>query len=397
MLEWTRYRQEFAQRALPDPAGALREALAQADWPANLHGRAVALAVGSRGIGHLVELVREVIAAIRERRGEPFIVPAMGSHGASTAAGQTAVLARLGVAAETLGVPVRSTLETVVVGQTPSGWPVHLDAAAAQADHLVLLNRIKPHTSFSGRFESGLLKLLAVGLGNQAGAATVHHRGFAQAGEVLEEVGRTALAHVPLLLGIGVVEDAYHAPALIEALPPAAILRREPELLATAREWLPRLPFDDLDLLVVEQLGKDVSGTGLDPNVIGRRGIPGLPDLPTPRIAVIVALDLTEATGGNGLGVGLADICTQRLVDRLDRAAMYANALTVGVVSRVKIPLTCADEGAALAAALRLLRQREPAAVRGVRIKNTRDLDELWLTPALAAEAAQKGLHRDEA
>ncbi|MCC7493706.1 MAG: DUF2088 domain-containing protein [Fimbriimonadaceae bacterium] len=392
MLELTTFRQPFPRCGLADPAATLATALASADWPRDLAGRRVAIAVGSRGIGCLPLLVRGVVAAVRQRGGEPWIVPAMGSHGAATAEGQAAVLARLGVTEQTVGAPVRATMETVQLGTTASGVPVHCDAHAAAADGLVLINRIKPHTSFQGHFESGLLKLLAVGLGNHAGAAAVHRPAVAAWGATIAEVGQVALARLPVLLGVALVEDAYHAPALLEALSPPQILEREPQLLDRARELLPRLPFEELDVLVVDELGKDVSGTGLDPNVIGRLGIRGVADPGRPQIRVIVVLDLTAATGGNGLGIGLADLTTAALVRKLDQTAMAANALTTGLPGRVSVPLTCPDAASAVDTAIDLIRDKPAAAVRLAWIRNTRDLAELRVSAALVAEARQRGL-----
>lgn len=394
MLELLRLHQPLPFSGMSDPKAALTDSLAAVLRGQSLAAQRIAVAVGSRGIDSLPLLVSTTVEALRARGALPFIVPAMGSHGAATAEGQAAVLARLGVSEATCGAEVVSTLETVTLGQTPSGLAVHLDAAAAAADGIVLLNRVKPHTSFSGRYESGLVKQLVVGLGNHAGAAEAHRRGVPGLAAAISEIGAFALIRAPILCGVALVEDGYGAPAALEAIPAGRLLQREPELLDLAKELLPRLPFDDLDVLIVEQIGKDISGTGMDPNVIGRRRIPGVPEPATPRIETIVVLDLSEATHGQGLGIGLADITTARAVEKLDPAAMYTNALTTGILSRVMIPLTCPDEATAIETALGLVRGKPPEAVRVARIRDTKHLESIAVSPALLDEALARGLVR---
>ncbi len=391
MLELTRLHQPLPFVGLANPQQDLAQSLAATLRGQALAGHRIAIAVGSRGIDSLPMLVSTTVAALRERGALPFIVPAMGSHGAATAAGQADVLARLGVRPETVDAEVVSTLETVTLGSTPSGLAVHLDAAAAAADGIVLLNRVKPHTSFSGRYESGLVKQLVVGLGNHAGASEAHRRGVPALAASISEIGAFALIRAPVVCGVALVEDGYGAPAAIEAIPAAELLQREPELLQRAKELLPRLPFDDLDVLIVERLGKDIAGTGMDPNVIGRRRIPGMPEPTSPRIEWIVVLDLSEATHGHGLGIGLADLTTARVIAQLDREAMYTNALTAGIVSRVMIPMTCPDEATAIATALSLVRNKPPDQVRVARIRDTKHLETIAVSPALLARLWRKG------
>ena len=394
MIELTSLHQPLPFCGLANPRSTLSISLAQTCSDLELAGLRIAVAVGSRGIDSLSMIVQTTVEALQDRGALPFIVPAMGSHGAAAAEGQADVLARLGVSEQTMGVEVVSTLETVMLGHTPSGLPVHLDLAASRADGIVLLNRVKPHTSFSGRYESGLVKQLVIGLGNHDGAATAHARGVPALPAAISEIGAFSLIRAPVLFGVGLVEDGYGAPAMLEAIPSVDILQREPELLRRAKELLPRLPFEDLDILIVERIGKDIAGTGMDPNVIGRRRIPGVPEPETPRIGVIVVLDLSEATHGNGLGVGLAEITTEQVVSQLDREAMYTNALTAGIVSRVAIPLTCPDEASAIDTAMSLFRNKPASALRVARIRDTKHLETIGVSAALVAEAVERGMTR---
>jgi len=394
MLELTRLHQPLPFVGLDDPKRTLMDSLAEALRGRSVAGQRIAIAVGSRGIDCLPMLVATTVAALRERGALPFVVPAMGSHGAATAEGQAEVLARLGVSPETVDAEVISTLATVTLGQTPSGLAVHLDEAAANADGIVLLNRVKPHTSFSGRYESGLVKQLVVGLGNHAGAAEAHRRGVAGLPAAISEIGAFALIRAPIVVGVALIEDGYGAPAVIEAIPAEHLLQREPELLQQAKELLPRLPFDELDVLIVERIGKDISGTGMDPNVIGRRRIPGVPEPHSPRIELIVVLDLSEATHGQGLGIGLADITTAQAVAKLDHQAMYTNALTTGILTRVMIPLTCPDEATAIETALSLIRTKPHAEIKVARIRDTKHLETIAVSPALLDQALARGLTR---
>ena len=310
----------------------------------------------------------------------------MGSHGGGTAEGQRALLADLGITEGSVGAEIRATMEVIQVAETPEGLPVYLDRHAAAADRILVINRVKAHTDFEGRFESGLAKMMTIGMGKHAQALAVHQRG---AGGLREHMPRiaTAMLRTGRVLGaLAIVENAEEGPALLEALLPDRILEREPALLEKAKAWAARLPVDALDILLVEELGKEVSGTGMDTNVIGRRGIPGEPDPPRPRVRTLVVLDVTAASHGNAIGVGLADITTDRLVREIDRAGFYANVLTSGFLERGKIPLHFPSDREAIVATLHQNRHRPLTALRVAWIKNTLHLKEILVSEALLPE-----------
>ncbi|HBY97916.1 MAG TPA: DUF2088 domain-containing protein [Chloroflexi bacterium] len=343
-------------------------------------GRRVAIAVGSRGISCLPEVVRTVIEELRARGAEPFLVPAMGSHGGGTADGQRAVLEGYGIGPDVLGVPILSSMETVHVGQTADGMPVYFDASAAAADGIIAVNRIKEHTAFKGRWESGLLKILAVGLGKERGAAEIHNWGIRQA---MPAAARVILARMPVLAGVAIVENGYHDPAHIVVLPAERIEAEEPALLDRARQLTPKIPFEPLDLLIVQEMGKDISGTGMDLNVIGMWRRTGGPV--EPLINTIAALDLTANSHGNAIGVGHADLITRRLRDKIDLAATYTNCLTSHNLPGGKIPITLPTDRDAIDAGLAGI---APERARVVLIRNTLELDLLWASEPLLPTVA---------
>ena len=294
-------------RALP-LAGAVRP------------GMRVAIGVGSRGIWGIAELVAVLVRELRALGAEPFLIPAMGSHGGGTSAGQRAVLEGYGLGAAEVGASIESEMDTVVVGTTAAGMPVHVDARAAAADGVLVINRIKPHTAFRGPCESGLLKMLAVGLGKERGAATIHGWGVAQA---LPAAAQVVLDRLPVIAGVGIVENGRHRPAHIEVIAAGHLAAREPELLRLAWRHLPRIPLCPLDVLVLRRIGKDISGTGMDLNVVGMWRRTGGPV--DPQIRALVALELTPQSRGNAIGVGYADVIPQRLRDQVDAAATAKN------------------------------------------------------------------------
>jgi hypothetical protein len=382
------------ERRLPagepvDVAAELARQWSQRELDRRIHRQRIAIGLGSRGIAGLAAIARQLAALVRAGGGEPFIVPAMGSHGGATPEGQLAVLNALGVTEESAGCPLRATMETVVVGHTPGGLPVHLDRFAAEADGVIIANRVKPHTDFRGPHESGLLKILAIGLGKEAGASLLHSHETRGLRDLVPEVAAVTLAHTNLVAGVATVEDGYHRPVRLAVLPPGEIAAAERDLLAEARALLPRLPVDAIDVLVVDMIGKDISGTGLDTNVIGRLGIAGEPWTETPRIRALVALDLSAASHGNALGVGLADFITRRLLDKIDFALTAKNVATSGFLERGRVPLVLATDAEAIDAALTHVFRAEPAACAGarmVRIRDTLTLDRLWITPNLLDE-----------
>ncbi|NHC46698.1 nickel pincer cofactor-dependent isomerase, group 22 [Motilibacter aurantiacus] len=386
-----RVRRHGRQPQEPDVAGAVRRELARAGLSL-APGSRIAITVGSRGLHDLVELVRAAVEWLRVQGAEPFVVPAMGSHGHATAEGQQSLLVQLGVTEASVGAPIRSGMATVDLGGGPAGVPVHMDALAAEADGVLVVNRVKPHTDFHGPHESGLAKMAAIGLGNQAGAATLHALGPARLSESIVAVARAVVARGKVIGGLGVVENGRGQTAGVAWVPPQGIGgAEEAALLAEARRLLGTLPFDELDVLVVDSFGKNVSGSGMDTNVIGRRRIHGVEEPVEPRIANVVALGLTPDSEGNGYGIGLADFTTREVAASLDLHAMYTNALTAGVVGtrRVALPMVLADPVSAVSAAVLTCGRAAPADVRLVRMHDTLDVADLLVSPALLPQVQQ--------
>lgn len=354
-------------------------------------GMRVAVTAGSRGIRDIVPIMRASVAWLRAAGACPFMVPAMGSHGGATAAGQVRLLADLGITEESVGCPIHATMEVVELGTLADGTPVFMDRYAAEADGVLVINRIKPHTSFKAEIESGLAKMCAVGLGKQRGAEMVHRRGIYGLRALLVPMARMVVERGRVLAGLAILEDARDHTAALVALPPADIGGPgEATLLEQSKALLPRLPFDQLDVLVVDEIGKNISGTGVDTNVIGRLRIPGEPEPTCPRINVIVALDLTDASHGNATGIGLVDIIPARLAQKIDFRATYINNLTSGLIGLRKgvLPITLPTPHAAISAALQMCGQPDVSAIRLVRIPNTLLLEELHVSAALLPEVA---------
>lgn len=381
-------RLHFPGESLPDVAGAMRQALRELRLEERIKpGMRVGIPAGSRGIRQIPLLLRTVVEHVRGLQAHPLVVTAMGSHGGGTPEGQLQVLESLGITEAAVGAPVVGSVEADVVGQTADGLPVYFDRYLLGCDALVVVNRVKPHTSFHGPLESGLVKMLVVGCGKPAGARQFHSLGAARLSARLRECGEVLLSRVMVAGGIAVLENGREETAALVPVRPAEFIAEEERLLVRARALLPRLPVDRLDLLVVDQMGKDISGTGMDTNVIGRIGIRGVPDT-GPDIGRIVVLDLSPGSHGNANGVGLADIVTQRLVAKIDLAATYLNTLTATFVERAKIPIALESDRDAIEAALRTL--GAPAAPRIIRIKNTLELERILVSPVVAAEMADR-------
>ena len=352
----------------------------------------IALGVGSRGITGLPVMVKRLVERIRGAGAEPFIVPAMGSHGGATAEGQLEVLQSLGISEAAMGCKLEATMVTVVLGRTAEGLPAHFDALAAQAHGVMLVNRVKMHTSFHGPLESGIHKMLAIGMGKEKAATLLHSRGPDGLRDDMPKVARLLLAKVNFLAGFGVVEDGTHRPVALKGLSAAEAEAGEQELLKLAYRLAPGLPFADIDVLVIDRMGKDISGTGMDTNVIGRLRIAGKPEPESPRVKAIVVCDLTEATHGNALGMGLADFATQALASKVDFRLTAKNVLASGFIERGRVPLVLGDTAEALRAALDHVFRDHPegrAAARVVRIGSTLDLQEFHVSENLV-EAAQQ-------
>lgn len=382
-----RLRRSFDQPELHDPPAAVVDAIRGSKITTRVPpGGTVAVTVGSRGIAGIETIVKAAVGVLRELGFRPFIVAAMGSHGGGSALGQRAILAELGITEESVGCPVRTEMETVALGTNSFGLPIHFDRNAQEADGIILLNRIKPHTSFTGRYESGLLKMLAVGLGKQEGAAQVHRLGLPGLRTLLPEVGALLLKRTPVALGIALLENARDRTARVVMVEPEELLDVEPGLLDEARTLMPGLPFDQIDVLVVGELGKNYSGTGLDPNVIGRQRVETMPDLPRPVVTRLAVLDLSAETRGNGLGIGLADLTTDRLVRALDTTPMRVNSLTSNFLARARVPISLPTDRDVITACLETCWRVDPLEARLVVIPNTLELDTIWVTKPLAEE-----------
>ncbi len=380
-----RVRQILDPPRVTDVAGAVAEAIRSSRIRQRIRpGGSVALTVGSRGIAGLGSIVRTAVLTLRELGFSPFIVAAMGSHGGGTAEGQRDLLAELGIIEEKMGCPIVSSMETIELGRNSFGLPIHFDQAAYQADGIVLLNRIKPHTSFTGRYESGLLKILTIGLGKRQGAAQVHKLGLAGLANLLPEVGTFLLANTKVALGIALLENAEETTAKVVKVEPEDLLEVEPKLLDESRDLMGRLPFDPLDVLIVGELGKNYSGTGLDPNVIGRQRVETMPDLPRPIITRLAVLDVSVESKGNALGVGLADLTTERLVRQIDPVPIRVNCLTSNFLTRARVPLSLPTDRDVMEACLNTCWRTHWSEARLAMIPNTLELATLWITRPLA-------------
>jgi Domain of unknown function (DUF362) len=379
-----RIRQALPGDQVADVAATVRAELDRIGLAARLQpGWSVAITAGSRGIADIPLVIRTVVEVVRAAGAEPFIVPAMGSHGGATPTGQCHVLAEYGITEDTVGAPIRATMDTVELGRLPGdGARVYFDAYAAAADATIVVNRVKAHTAFRGDIESGLCKMTAIGLGKQPGAEQTHAHGLR---ETIPLAASLSLERNNVVAGLALVENASHALAVIRATLPAGFLETDRELLTRANTYLPRIPFDHLHLLVVGWLGKNLSGSGMDYNVVGmwrRIGGERIPNFE--RIAV---LDLTAESDGNGLGVGIADFTTRRLYAKLDLEKMYMNGLTAGALAASKIPIVLESDREVLGVALHSI-GHGGADARVAIVRSTLDLDELWVSEALARDVA---------
>src|SRR5438477_8368577 len=352
-----RVKQEFAGPTLADVARAARTALAAVALPVR-SGQTVALTVGSRGVVNIDVIARVTVEHLQALGARPFIIPAMGSHGGGTAEGQRSVLAHYGVTEATMGCPIRASMDVVQVGAVAElgGLPVWCDREASEADWVGVINRVKPHTGFTGEIGSGLLRMMTIGMGKHRGAVQAHRANIRLGYErMITAMGREMLGTGRIAFGLGIVENGYDETALVRAFLPGDLEAGERELLRLAKAWMARLPVDPIDLLVVDEIGKDVSGTGMDTNVIGRHATFFERPFTHPRITFIVACDLTANSHGNGNGIGLADFTTRRLAERIDREPTYVNALTACSPGGPKLPVVLDTARDAVAVALECL------------------------------------------
>jgi hypothetical protein len=352
-----------------------------------LPGQSVAITAGSRGIANIEEILGAIVSEIKEVGGEPFLVPAMGSHGGAEAEGQRRVLEEYGLTEEKIGVPIVSSMDTDLIGETEEGIPIYIDQHAARADHIVLVNRIKPHTEFHGCIESGLIKMAVIGMGKHRGALIAHKYAVKYGYEkTLVEIGRCILKNAPVAFGVGIVENGFGQTALIEAIKNEDIFEREPDLLEISRRKTPKLPFDNLDVLIVNECGKEISGTGMDTKVIGRIMNIYEKELTTPKITRIVLRDLTEITHGNAIGVGLADFVTKKVAEKVDSRVTGVNSVTAVTPEKGRMPIVCENDREALDQALATAGPVDSETVRLVWIKNTSKLHKMFISSALLTE-----------
>lgn len=355
----------------------------------------VAITAGSRGIANMPIILRACGEAIREAGGDPFVMPAMGSHGGATAEGQRDVLAAYGITREGVGMPIISSMEVQQIGCVED-MPVFMSTTALEADHVLLVNRVKPHTDFRGPIESGLAKVCAIGLGKQRGAQTIHSNGTRGLVELMPKAARCIIEKTDKVLGgLAILENQLEETAHLLFVEPEGVgTRVEEDLQERAKALTVALPFDALDVLIVDEMGKNISGTGMDTNVIGRMFVPGVPENPRPHITAIVVLDLTEPSHGNAVGLGLADFTTESFVQKIEWNATYTNSYTSGTggLLRGRLPTVLATDRAAIATAIRMCGQPNMERLRLARIKNTLQAAEIRFSPCLLEEADKAGV-----
>jgi hypothetical protein len=383
-----RVRQQLVSPTLLDVRTGIRTELQKLNLAGRVKaGQRVAIPAGSRGIANIVTILEAVVQEMQAIGLSPFVFPAMGSHGGATAAGQREVLATYGITEERLGVPIHATMEVVELGRTSRGMPLLVDKIAAAADWVAVINRIKPHTEFSGDIESGLIKMMAIGFGNHRGALNTHQYAVKYGYRVaIPEIGRAVLQQLPVLFGLGILENAYDQTANVVAIPPEHFVTEEQRLLQEARALMARLPVEFLHLLIVDEMGKDISGSGMDTNVIGRVMVIGEPEPATPKILRIYVRDLSEKTYGNAIGIGLADFCSQRLAAKIDPLPTQINCVTAMTPEKARVPIALKTDQEAIATALMTVGPIEPWEARVIRIKNTLEMEELQVSEALLDE-----------
>jgi len=382
--------QVLESKKIEDVKTEVRRQLEQINISSRIRsGDKIAITAGSRGIACIAEIIATIVEEVKKCGGIPFIVPAMGSHGGATPEGQVNILRNYGITQETVGAPIFSSLDVELLGYLEDGIPVYIDKYAKRADGIIVVNRVKPHTDFKDKIESGLMKMMAVGLGKQKGAEIIHS--FLADGyhKVLPRVARFIMKNVRIVCGVAIVENGYKEVAIIKAIPPERIEEEEVELLKIAKKYLPRIPFKEIDLLIVDQIGKDISGAGMDPNVTGRFFVPGEYDPDAPKIKKIVVLDLTEKSEGNAAGIGMADLITRRLFEKIDFEKTFVNCLTSGWTDAGKIPMFLPCDRDAIVVGLRTAGVRDFRKAKIVRIRNTLELSRFWISEALLEEVKE--------
>ncbi|MCS7191657.1 MAG: DUF362 domain-containing protein [Armatimonadetes bacterium] len=364
----------------------VKKQLERLDIGRNLKGKRIAITAGSRGIANISEIIKGIVDFVRELGAEPFVFPAMGSHGGATVEGQIAILRDYGITEEFIGAPIWATMEVEKVSEV-KGIPVYADKIAANSDGIIVVNRIKHHTDFSGPHESGLLKMMAVGMGKRQGADVAHTYKAWSLRNFIPQMAREILRKLPIIAGLAIVENAYHQVAKLVALSPEEIEQGERKLLRFWKRIRPKIPFNNLDVLIVEQMGKNISGTGMDTKVIGRMMITGENELKHPMPRVIVVLDLTKESHGNAAGLGLADITTKKLINKVNWHDTHINVFTSGFIERDRVPVIAESERQALEWAIEIAKIRNLEKARIVRIRDTNTLSVFYISQGLWDEA----------
>jgi Lactate racemase N-terminal domain len=389
-----RVRQSFEAPRVTDIPAEVRSQLDRLSLERRIKpGQSVAITVGSRGIANIDIITKAMVDFVKGLSAQPFIVPAMGSHGGGTAEGQRMVLESYGVTEDFCGCPIRASMETVVVCQTDEGFDVHFDRHAFEADHVIVANRVKPHTGFVGDIESGLMKMMLIGLGKHEGAK-VYHRAIQDYnfGQIVRSVAGRVLTSCRIAAGVAIVENGYDETAHIRAVAPDEFESREKELLTMAKKLMPRLPFDRVDLLVVDEVGKNISGSGMDTNVVGRKYHDhSAAEHEFPKVKRILVRSLTEATHGNAAGIGMAEFCTRRALDQIDVEVTRINCLTAGHAPGAMLPLDFPTDRAAIEVALPTIGLAPPEAAKVLWIKNTLELGEVECSAVYLDEARGRG------
>lgn len=381
-------RQKFDPEYIEDVAAEVRKELDRDEVKAKIFpGMRVAVTAGSRGIDNLEIVVREVVSFLKEQGAKPFVLPAMGSHGGATAEGQLAVIAEYGITEENIGCPVEATMEVKEIGRLDDGRPIFINRLAAEADGIVSLNRIKAHTAFRGNYESGVMKMLTIGLGCQRGAEECHHQGILKLGPNVEKFAFGILANANVILGVGLIENAYDKTVKIRVMTGEQIPVEEPKLLDYAKSKMARILIDEVDVLIIDYIGKNISGEGMDPNVAGRWIVPTIKGgIDAKRLGI---LDLTEETLGNFTGLGMADTCSKSAMDKISVEATYPNSLTSTVTALGKLPMYFDDHKLTIQATIKMVPGRKPEEITMIRIGSTLALDTIWVSENLIETVKQ--------
>lgn len=387
-------KQNIPSLALQNVPGETKKVMAGAGLPELLQpGNKVAITVGSRGIKYIAKIIEAIVDSVKAAGAIPFLFAAMGSHGGGTPEGQLSILSSLGLTAENTGALVVASGECVSLGSLSTGVKVLVNSRILEFDKIIVVNRVKPHTSFHGPAESGLQKMLAIGLGGPFGAQNIHSLGPTSMSDLISETAGVMLGRLPVVLGLAILEDAHEDTMKIVAVKPRDFAPMEKKLLQDAYRVKPSLPFDDIDILIVDEMGKIFSGTGMDTNVIGRLYIEGLPEPAAPRVKRIVVLDLAEGGHGNANGIGLADFTTKRLLNKISFDTTYFNVLSTTFIKRAMLPLIMEDDRTALSGAIKSLGRVIPQELKIARIKNTLHLTNIQVSPKLASQLKESQLN----